>query len=103
MLEYVAQEFTPPNTVYVNQKVPSQLWVPGSYTISFSSHGVFSLLKIPIRSENHLPFLNSEVGYGEEWGDTPILRGKLPNPKYTENHTEMPFARPLLVWSHIPG
>jgi len=67
LLEYLAQELTPPNTVYANQKVPSEFWVPGSHTISFSSHGVFFLLKVPIRSENHLPFLNSEVGYGEVW------------------------------------
>lgn len=66
-MEYLAQELTPPNTVYANQKVPSEFWVPGSHTISFSSHGVFFLLKVPIRSENHLPFLNSEVGYGEVW------------------------------------
>ena len=79
MLEYLAQEFTPPNTVYVNQKVPSEFWVPGSHTISFSSHGVSFLLKIPIRSENHLPFLRLAMGkYG---GDTPILRGETPKSK----------------------
>lgn len=108
MLGYVAQEFTPPNTVYVNQKVPSQLWVPGSYTISFSSHGVFSLLKIHIRSENHQPFLNSEVGYGEEWGrHTHTQRGN----SQIQNTQKTTQKRPLqgLYWygvtyqGEVPG
>ena len=87
LLEYLAQEFTPPNTVYVNQKVPSEFWVPGSHTISFSSHGLFFLLKIPIRSENHLPFLRLAMGkYG---GDTPILRGETPKSKiHRKHHTQ---------------
>lgn len=80
-LEYLAQEFTLLNTVYINQKVPSEFWVPGLHTISFNSHGVFFLLKIPVRPEGHLPFLNSQVGFGEGRGDTPILRGETPKSK----------------------
>lgn len=42
---------------------------------------MFFLLKIPVRPEGHLPFLNSQVGFGEGKGDTPILRGETPKSK----------------------
>lgn len=36
VLEYLAQEFTPFNTIDTDQKVPSEFWVPGVHTISFN-------------------------------------------------------------------
>lgn len=47
---------------------------------SFNPHGVFFLLKIPVRPEDNLPFLNSPVGLGCR-GDTPILRRETPKCK----------------------
>ena len=101
-MEYLAQEVTLLNTVYVNQKVPSEFRVPGLHTISFNSHGVFFLLKIPVRPEGHLPFLNSQVGFGEGRGDTPILRGGIPKSK-TNRKPQKNTLYKAFVWDHVLG
>lgn len=54
--------------------------VPGLHIIFFNPHDLFFLLKILVRPEADLPFLNPQVGLGCR-GEIPKLRREIPKYK----------------------